>query len=170
MIRKLKLREINIQVTSLLGDSVFFHISVNKMLYYYTGFIHLHLRDITLLKNVHIVKIMVFPVVMYGCESWILQKAEHWRTDAIELWCWRRLLSPLDSKKFKPVNIKGSKPWIFIGRTNAEVEAPVLWAPDTKSWLIGKDVDGNDWRRRGYRNGWMASSIQWTWVWTNSRR
>ena len=68
--------QINIQVTSLLGDSVFFHISVNKMLYYYTGFIHLYLRDITLLKNVHIVQIMIFPVVMYGYESWILQKAE----------------------------------------------------------------------------------------------
>ena len=65
-------------------------------------------RDITLLTRVHIVKAMVFPVVMYGCECWTIRKAKHQRIDAFELWCWRRLLkSPLDCKEIKPVNPKG---------------------------------------------------------------
>ena len=76
-------------------------------------------RDITLLTKVHIVKALVFPVVMYGCESWTIKKAEHQRIDAFELWCWRRLLSPLDCKEIKPVNPKGNQPCIFIGRTDA---------------------------------------------------
>ena len=58
-----------------------------------------------------------------------------------ELWNWRRLLSPLDCKEIKPVNPKGNQPWIFIRRTDAEAEAPILWPPDTKNWLIGKDPD-----------------------------
>ena len=66
-------------------------------------------RDITLLTNVPLVKAMVFPVVMYGYESWTIEKAEHQRSDAFELWCWRRLLSPLDSKEIKPVNPKGNQ-------------------------------------------------------------
>ena len=75
---------------------------------------------------------MIFPVVMYGCESWIIKKAEHQRIDAFELWCWRRLFeSPLDCKETKPVNPKGDLSWVFIGRTDAE--APILWAPDVKS-------------------------------------
>ena len=65
-------------------------------------------RDITMLTKVHLVKAMVFPVVMYGCESWAIKKAEHQRTDAFKLWCWRRLESPLDSKEIKPVNLKGN--------------------------------------------------------------
>ena len=105
-------------------------------------------RDITLPTKVHIVKAMVFPVVMYGCESWIIKQAEHWRTDAFELWCWRRRLSPLDSKEIKPVNPKGNQFWIFIGRTDAEAEAPMLWSSDAKNWLIGKDTDNRkDWRQ-----------------------
>ena len=79
---------------------------------------------------------MVFPVVMYGCESWTIKKAEHQRIDAFELWCWRRLESPLDSKDIKPVNPKGNQPWIFTGRTDVEAVAPILWPPDEKSWLI----------------------------------
>ena len=68
-------------------------------------------RDITLSTKVHIVKAMVFPVVMYGCESWTIEKAEHQRIDAFELWCWRRFFeSPLDSKEIKPVNPKGNQP------------------------------------------------------------
>ena len=67
-------------------------------------------RDITLLTKVHIVKAMVFSVVMYGCESWTIKKAECQRIDAFELWCWRRLESPLDSKEIKPVNPKGNQP------------------------------------------------------------
>ena len=89
---------------------------------------------------------MVFPVDMYGCESWTIKNAEGRRIDAFELWCWRRLLSPLDSKEIKSVNPKGNQHWIFIGRTDAEAEAPILWPPDVKSQLIGKDSDtGEDW-------------------------
>ena len=91
---------------------------------------------------------MVFPVVMYGYESWTIKKAESWRTDAFELWCWRRLLSPLDCKEIQPVHLKGNQSWIFIGRTDAEAENPILWPPDVKNWLIGKYPDsGKDWRQ-----------------------
>ena len=101
-------------------------------------------RDITLLTKVHIVKAMVFPVVMYGCESWTIKKAE-WRTDAFELWCWT-LESLLDCKEIKPVYRRGDQSWVFIGRTDAEAEAPILWPPDAKFWLTEKDPDaGQDW-------------------------
>ena len=84
---------------------------------------------------------------MYGCESWTMKKAERWRIDALELCCWRRLLSPLDCKEIQPVHPKGNKSWIFIGRTDAEAETPMLWPPDAKNWLIRKDPDaGKDWR------------------------
>ena len=103
-------------------------------------------RDITLPTKVCLVKAMVFPVVMYGCESWTVKKAEHWRIDAFELWCWRRLLSPLDCKEIQPVHSEGDQPWDFFGRNDAKVETPVLWPPHAKSWLIGKDPDaGRDW-------------------------
>ena len=84
---------------------------------------------------------------MYGCESWTVKKAEHQRIDAFELWCWRRLLkSPLDCKEIQPVHSEGDQPWDFFGGNDAEAEAPVLWAPHAKSWLIGKDSDaGRDW-------------------------
>ena len=77
------------------------------------------------------------------------KKSEHWRTGGFELWYWRRLLkSPLGCKEIKPVNPKGNQFWIFIGRTDAEAEAPILWPPHEKSWLIGKDPDaGKDWRQ-----------------------
>ena len=81
-------------------------------------------------------------------QMWELYHEEDWapKNDAFELWFWRRLLSPLDSKKIKPVNPKGNQPWIFIGRTDTEVEAPILWLPDAKNWLIRKDPDaGKDW-------------------------
>ena len=101
-------------------------------------------RDITLPTKVHLVKAVVFPVVMYGCEIWAIKKAECWRIDVFELWFWRRLLRPLDSKEIKPVNPKGNQFWIFIGSSDAE--APILRPPDAKSWLIGKDPDaGKDW-------------------------
>ena len=103
-------------------------------------------RDITLPTKVHLVKAMVFPAVMNGCESWTVKKAEHWKIDAFELWCWRRLESPLDCKEIKPVHPKGDQSWVFIGRTDAEAETPVLWPPHAKSWIIGKDPDaGRDW-------------------------
>ena len=86
---------------------------------------------------------------MDGRESWTIKKDEGQRIDAFKLWCWRRLLRvPLNCKEIKLVNPKGNQPWIFIGRTDAEAEAPILWPPDVKSWLIGKDPDaGKDWRR-----------------------
>ena len=104
-------------------------------------------KDITLPK-VRLVKAMVFPVVLYGYESWTIKKAEHQRNDAFELWCWRRLLSPLDCKKIQPAHPKGNQSWIFIGRTDAEAEDLILWPPDAKNWLIGEDPDaGKDWRQ-----------------------
>ena len=98
-------------------------------------------RDITLLTKVCIVKAVVFTVVMYGCESWTIKKSECRGIDAFELWCWRKLLSPLDCKEIKPVNPKENQPCIFIGRTDAKTEAPILWPPDAKSQLTGKDTD-----------------------------
>ena len=86
---------------------------------------------------------MVFPVVKYGCESCTIKKAECRRIHAF-----KTLESPLDSKEIKPVNPKGNQPWIFIGRIDAEAEAPILWPPDVKYWLIGKVPDaGEDWRQ-----------------------
>ena len=90
-------------------------------------------RGITLPTKVHIVRALVFPVVMYGCESWTVKKAEHRRIDAFELWCWRRLESPLDCKEIQPVHSEGDQPWVFIGRTDVEAETPVLWPANAKS-------------------------------------
>ena len=90
-------------------------------------------RDITLLTEIYIVKAMVFPVVMYGCESWTIKKAERQRIEAFELWCWRRLESPLDCKEIQPVHYKGDQPWMFFGRNDAKAETPVLWPPHVKS-------------------------------------
>ena len=102
---------------------------------------------------------MVFPVVMYGCESWTVKKAEHWRIDAFELWCWRRLKSPLDCKEIQPVHSEGDQPWVFIGRTDAKAETPILWPPHAKSWRIGKDPDsGRDWwqeEKGTTEDGWL---------------
>ena len=90
---------------------------------------------------------MVFPVVMYGCESWTVNKAEHQRIDAFELVLEKTLESPLDCKESQPVNPNGNQSWIFIGRTAAEAATPILWLPDGKKWLIWKDPDaGKDWR------------------------
>ena len=90
-----------------------------------------------------------FLVVMYGCESWSIKKAEHWRNDAFELWCWRRLLRvPWTARRSNQSNPKRNQSWIFIGRTDAEAEGPILWPPDAKNWLIRKDPDaGKDWRQ-----------------------
>ena len=90
-------------------------------------------RDITLPTKVHLVKAMIFPVVMYGCESWTVKKAGYRRTDVFDLWCWRRLESPLDCKEIQPVHPKGDQSWVFFGRTNAEAETPILWPPHAKS-------------------------------------
>ena len=96
-------------------------------------------RDITLPTRVHLVKAMVFPVVMYGCESWAVKKAECRKIDVFELWCWRRRLSPLGCKEIQSVHSEGDQPWDFFGRNDAKAEAPVLWPPDVKSQHIGKD-------------------------------
>ena len=102
-------------------------------------------RDIALPTKVHLVKGMVFPVVIYGYESWTIKKAECWRIDAFELWCWRRLLRVPWTARSNP---KGNQSLIFIERTDAEAETPVLWPPEVKNWLIGKDPDaGKDWRQ-----------------------
>ena len=124
-------------------------------------------RDTTLPTKVRLVKAMVFPVVMYACESWTIKKNEHWRIDAFELWCWRTLESPLDCKEIQPVHPKGNQSWIFIGRTDAE--GPILWPPDMKNWLTGKDERLKAGRERDDRgwDGWMASSTRWTWVWAS---
>ena len=105
-------------------------------------------RDITLPTKVHLIKAMVYPVIMYGCESWTVKKAEHRRIEAFELVLEKILESPLDSKEIKLVHPKGNQSWIVIGRTDAEDEAPIFWPPDAKNWLIGKDPDaGKDWRQ-----------------------
>ena len=105
-------------------------------------------RDITLPTKVHLVKALVFPVVMYGYEGWTIKKAEQPKN-----WCfwtvvWEKTLeSPLDSKEIQSVHPKGNQSWIFTGRTDVEGETPILWPPDAKNWLIGKDLDtGKDWR------------------------
>ena len=103
-------------------------------------------RDITLPTMFHLVKAMFFPVVMYGCE---LDHQEGWALR--NWWFWivvleKTLESPLDDKEIRSVNPKGNQPWIFIGRTDAEAEAPILWPPDVKSLLIRKDpAAGKDW-------------------------
>ena len=90
-------------------------------------------KDITLPTKVRLVKAMVFSVVMYGCESWTVKKAEHQRIDAFELWCWRILESPLDCKEIQPVHPEGDQPWDFFERNDTKAETPVLWPPHAKS-------------------------------------
>ena len=87
-------------------------------------------RDITLLTKVCVVKAMVCPVVMYGCESWTVEKAEDQRTDATQLWLEKTLESPLDCKEIKPVHPKENQPRTFIEGLLAEAEVPILWPPD----------------------------------------
>ena len=98
------------------------------------------------------------------------------RIDDFQLWGWKKTLeSPLNSKEIKSVNPKGNQPWVFIGRTDAKAEIPILGPPDVKNWLIGKDPDagkdkaGGEGDDRGW-HGWMASPTQWTWVWASSGR
>ena len=90
---------------------------------------------------------MVFPVVMYGCESWTVKKAERWKIDAFWTVVLEKTLeSSLDCKEIQAVHPKGDQSWVFIGRTDAEAETPILWPPHAKSWLTGKDPDtGRDW-------------------------
>ena len=119
--------------------------------------------QITLPTKVRLVKAMVFPVVMYGCESWTIKKAEHRRIDAFELWFKREdSWKSLDCKEIQPVNPKGNQFWIFIGKTDAEAEVPILWPPDAKSWLIGKDPNaGKDWRQEKRTTDEMVGWHHW---------
>ena len=110
---------------------------------------------------------------MYRCESWTIKKAEHQRIDAFKLMLEKTLESPLDCKAIQQIHPKGNQSWIFIGRTDAEAETPILWPPDEKlthlkrPWCwerlkTGIEGDDREW------DGWMASPTQWTWVWVNS--
>ena len=107
-------------------------------------------RDITLPTKVRLVKAMVSPVVIYGCESWTVKKAERPRIEAFELWCWRRLLRvPWTARRSNQSILKEISPGISLGRNDAKAETPALWPPHSKSWLNGKDSDtGRDWARR----------------------
>ena len=130
-------------------------------------------RDITLPTEVHLVKAVIFPVAMYGCESWIIKKAECWRIDAFELWYWRRLLKvPWTARRSNQSILKEFSPGCSLEGLN-DAETPKLWPPDVKSLFIWKDwcwerlSGGGERDDRGW-DGWMASLIQWTWVWVNS--
>ena len=105
-------------------------------------------RDIILSTKVCIIKIMVFPVVIYGSESWTIKKAERRRMDAFELWFWRRLLRVL-GQQGDPTSLSQSKSVLNIHwRSDTEAETPIVWPPDAKNCLIGKDLDaGKDWRQ-----------------------
>ena len=129
-------------------------------------------REITSLTKTHIIKAMVFPVVMYRCESWTIKKAEYWRIDAFELWCWRRLLrASWAARSQKPVNPRGPQPWIFIGRTDAEAEASntlVTWCEELthwkKSWCwqrlkAGREVGDREWDVLDGITDWMDMSL-----------
>ena len=111
-------------------------------------------KDITLPTKIRLVKALVFPVVMYWCKSWTIKKVECQRTDTFELWYWETIESPLDCQEIKPVDLKGNQSWTFIGKTDAEAEAPILWPPDVKVvfslekiLMLGK-IEG---RRKGGR-------------------
>ena len=106
-------------------------------------------RDITLPTKLGLVKAMVFPVVMYGCESWTIMKAERWRIDAFEMWCWRRLLRvPWTAKRSNQSILKEISPEYSLEGLDAEAETQILWPPDANNWLIGKDPDaGKDWKK-----------------------
>ena len=124
--------------------------------------------------KVCMVKPMVFPVVVCGCERWTIKKAECWRIDAFELWLEKTLESPVDSKEIKAVNPKGNQSWIFTGRTDSEAVESALatWFKELTYWkrpwcwerLRARGVGGRGW------DSWMASPTRWTWVWAISRR
>ena len=101
-------------------------------------------RDIPLPTKVRLVKAMVFPVVMCGCESWTIKEAEHQRSNAFELWCWRKLLrvpwTARRSSPRKPVHLKGNQPWVFIGKTDVETETPILWPPQRRADSLEKEM------------------------------
>ena len=122
-------------------------------------------RNITLPTEVqskllcHLFKAMVCPVFMYGCESWTIKKAEHWRLDDFELWCWRILLRiPWTARRSNQSILKET--WIFIGRTDAESEAPILWLPGAKNWRSGNTLMLGKIKGRR-RRGWQDEMVGW---------
>ena len=121
-------------------------------------------RDITLPTKVHLVKAVIFPVVMYGCESWTIKKAECQRIDAFELWCWRRLLRvPWTARRSNQSILKDISPGISWEGMMLKLK-PALWPPHGKSWLIGKDFDaGRDWgqEEKGTTEDEMAGWHHW---------
>ena len=131
-------------------------------------------RNITLPAKVCLVKAMVFPVVMYGCNSWTIKKAEHQRIDAFELWCWRRLLIvPWTARRSNQSILRDISHEYSLGGLMLKLK-PILWPPDAKNWLTGRlwcrerlkaGGEGDD---RGW-DVWIASPTQWTWVLANSR-
>ena len=122
-------------------------------------------REITLSPKVCLVKAMVFPVVMYGCESWTVKKAEHWRVDAFELWCWRRFLrGPRTARRSIQSILKEISPEYSLElNIHAEAEASIRWPPVSKNWLIGIDPDaGKDWRwEKGMTEDEMVGWYHW---------
>ena len=132
-------------------------------------------RDVTLPMKVRLVKGIVFLVVMYRCESWTLRKAERWKIDAFELWCWRRLLRvPWTARRSNQSLLKEISPGCSLERLMLKLKLQYFWPPHAKSWLIGKDPDaGRDWgqEEKGTTEDEMAGwhhSCQWTWVRVNS--
>ena len=134
----------------------------------------LKIKDITLLTKFHIVRAIVYPVVMYGCESWTIKKVECWRIDAFELWCWRRLLRvPWMAKRFNQSILKEISPEYSLEALMLKLKLQyfghLMWRTDSlkKTLLLGK-IEGG--RRRGWqRMGWLDGiTTWWTWVWVNS--
>ena len=130
-------------------------------------------RDITLPTKVCTVKAMLLPVVMYGCKSWIIKKAEHWGTDNFDL-CWRGLLRvPWTAKSNQPIlkeiNPEYSLEWLILN-LKLQYFRHLMWRANSleKTMILGKTED----RRRGGRgwDGWMASLTEWPWIWAKSRR
>ena len=124
--------------------------------------------------KVHIVKAMVFPVVMYGCESWTIKKAERRRNDAFELWCWRRLLRvPWAAKRSNQSILEEINPECSLEGLMLKLKLPyfghLMWRADSleKTLMLGKIKGGGE-EDRGW-DGWMTSMTQWTWVWVSSR-
>ena len=122
-------------------------------------------KDITLPTKVRLVKAMVFLVVMYGCESWTVKKAERQRMDAFELWCWRRLLRvPWTARRSNQSILKEISPGISLEGMMLKLKTPVFWPPHVKSWLTGKDSDaGRDWgqEEKGATKDEMAGWHHW---------
>ena len=133
---------------------------------------HTKSTDITLSTNVCLVKAMIFPLVMYGCENWTVKKAEHRNIDALNCGVGEDSWESLGYKEIKPVNPKENQPWTLIGRTDTETEDLILWRSDVKSWLLEKTLKlGKTEGRRGQQKmrWWMASLPRWTWFWASSR-